>query len=151
MGAFSRPPGRDVEEDIERTYEKFPRLAARRHNSGAVLSGGEQQMLAIARALMGNPRLIMLDEPSLGLSPRVSNEVFAQLDVLRRERNLAIVVVEQSPQTVLELADRVYIFELGKVVSEGRPEELSAQDVLLDSVLGPRNGKHAVKLSTSAP
>jgi len=136
MGAFNRSSTNEVPGEIEQLYQRFSQLAARRNNLGSVLSGGEQQMLAIARALLAAPTLIMFDEPSLGLSPRVLDEVFAYIDTLRRERNMAILVVEQNPRRVLDIADRVYVFELGEVVSEGSPDHFLADDSVLDACLG---------------
>jgi branched-chain amino acid transport system ATP-binding protein len=136
MGAFPRSDTRAVEAEIAGIYERFPNLAGRRHLPASVLSGGEQQMLAIGRGLLANPRLMMLDEPSLGLSPRLTNEVFALIGELNRARGLAILLVEQNTHKALELADRAYVLELGRKVMEGSPRELRADPSLRDAYLG---------------
>jgi branched-chain amino acid transport system ATP-binding protein len=136
MGAFPRSDTRAVEAETAAIYERFPNLAARRHLPASVLSGGEQQMLAIGRGLLANPRLMMLDEPSLGLSPRLTNEVFALIGELNRVRGLAILLVEQNTHKALELAHRAYVLELGRKVMEGSPRELRADPSLRDAYLG---------------
>jgi branched-chain amino acid transport system ATP-binding protein len=136
MGAFHRGDMRAVETEIAALYERFPNLAARRHLPASVLSGGEQQMLAIGRGLLANPAIMMLDEPSLGLSPRLTNEVFALIGELNRTRGLAILLVEQNTHKALELAKRAYVLELGRKVMEGNPRELRADPSLRDAYLG---------------
>jgi branched-chain amino acid transport system ATP-binding protein len=136
MGAYRRRDHAAVRAEIEQTYLRFPQLAARRHNLASVLSGGEQQMLAIGRALLAAPKLMMLDEPSLGLSPRLCNEVFAHIRDLNRERGLAILLVEQNTQRALELADRAYVMELGQVLRDGAAAEIARDLSLLDAYLG---------------
>jgi branched-chain amino acid transport system ATP-binding protein len=136
MGAFHRGDMRAVEMEIAALYERFPNLAARRHLPASVLSGGEQQMLAIGRGLLANPEIMMLDEPSLGLSPRLTNEVFALIGELNRTRGLAILLVEQNTHMALELAKRAYVLELGRKVMEGSPRELRADPSLRDAYLG---------------
>ena len=101
-----------------------------------VLSGGEQQMLAIGRGLLADPRLMMLDEPSLGLSPRLTNEIFALIGELNRKRGLAILLVEQNTHKALELAARAYVLELGRKVMEGKPSQLRDDPSLRDAYLG---------------
>jgi branched-chain amino acid transport system ATP-binding protein len=144
MGAFNRRDGNAVAVEIDDVYQRFPNLAARRHQTASVLSGGEQQMLAIGRALLAAPQVMMLDEPSLGLSPLLSARVFAHIAALRRERNLTILLVEQNTRRALELADRAYVIELGRVVSEGRPRELLADRTLLDAYLGTQRVERPV-------
>jgi branched-chain amino acid transport system ATP-binding protein len=136
MGAFHRGDMRAVETEISALYERFPNLAARRHLPASVLSGGEQQMLAIGRGLLANPAIMMLDEPSLGLSPRLTNEVFALIGELNRTRGLAILLVEQNTHMALALAKRAYVLELGRKVMEGTPRELRADPSLRDAYLG---------------
>jgi branched-chain amino acid transport system ATP-binding protein len=136
MGAFNRRDRAAIAAEIEDVYRRFPNLEARRSRMASVLSGGEQQMLAIGRALLAKPKLMMLDEPSLGLSPLLSAQVFAHIDALRRERDLTILLVEQNTQRALALADRAYVVELGRIVSEGRPRQLLADRTLLDAYLG---------------
>jgi branched-chain amino acid transport system ATP-binding protein len=136
MGAFARGDTRAVKAEIAGIYERFPNLAARRHLPASVLSGGEQQMLAIGRGLLAGPRLMMLDEPSLGLSPRLTTEVFALIGDLNRKRDLAILLVEQNTHRALELAGRAYVLELGRKVMEGEPSQLRADPSLRDAYLG---------------
>jgi branched-chain amino acid transport system ATP-binding protein len=108
-----------------------------------VLSGGEQQMLAIGRGLLANPKIMMLDEPSLGLSPRLTNEVFALIGRINRERGTAILLVEQNTHKALELAGRAYVLKLGHKVMEGAPAELRADPSLRDAYLGRAERKAA--------
>jgi branched-chain amino acid transport system ATP-binding protein len=136
MGAGQRRDGAAVHTEIEQIYQRFPNLAARRHALASVLSGGEQQMLAIGRALLAAPKLMMLDEPSLGLSPRLANEVLAHVRALNRERGLTILLVEQNTQRALEIAHRAYLLELGKVLREGPAAEMASDHSLLDAYLG---------------
>src|SRR4029077_21229051 len=144
MGAFPRSDTRAVEAEIAAIYDRFPNLAARRHLPASVLSGGEQQMLAIGRGLLANPRLRMLAEPSLGLSPRLTNEVFALIGELNRSRGLAILLVEQNTHRALELAHRAYVLELGRKVMEGVPSELRDDPSLRDAYLGRAEQREAV-------
>jgi branched-chain amino acid transport system ATP-binding protein len=141
MGAFNRRLTRALFREIDDIYERFPNLAARRNSPAAVLSGGEQQMLAIGRAIVAAPRLMMLDEPSLGLSPRLSEEVFGCIRSLSREMGITILLVEQNTQRALELADRAYVIELGRVVSQGKPQTLLADGTLLKAYLGSGEAK----------
>ena len=126
LGAYARRGG-GVAEDIERQFERFPILRERRRQPAGTLSGGEQQMLAIARSLMARPRLLLLDEPSLGLAPRLVAEVFAALARLREE-GLTLLVVEQMAEAALEIADRGYVLERGRIVLSG-----GARDLLSDA------------------
>jgi len=141
MGACHRRDHAAVRVEIERTYQRFPNLAARRRDLAAVLSGGEQQMLAIGRALLAAPKLMMLDEPSLGLSPRLVNEVFAHIRALNRDNGLSILLVEQNTQRALEIADRAYLLELGEVKREGAASDIPADRTLLDAYLGRDQGQ----------
>jgi branched-chain amino acid transport system ATP-binding protein len=136
MGAFPRSDTRAVDAEIAGIYDRFPNLAARRQLPASVLSGGEQQMLAIGRGLLANPRIMMLDEPSLGLSPRLTGEVFALIGELNRARGIAILLVEQNTHKALELASRAYVLELGRKVMEGAPAQLRADPSLRDAYLG---------------
>jgi branched-chain amino acid transport system ATP-binding protein len=126
LGAYWRfrsGRGREAREDLERVYEMFPILRERRRQRGGSLSGGEQQMLAVGRALMARPRLLLLDEPCLGLGPRVVRQVMATVADLRRQ-GVTILLVEQNALAALRVADRGYVLETGKVVLEGTAEEL---------------------------
>jgi branched-chain amino acid transport system ATP-binding protein len=136
MGAFPRRDTRAVETEIAEIYARFPNLAARQQLPASVLSGGEQQMLAIGRGLLANPAVMMLDEPSLGLSPRLTNEVFTLIAELNRRRGLAMLLVEQNTHKALEIAARAYVLELGRKVMEGAPAALRADPSLSDAYLG---------------
>ena len=134
IGAHLRRDG-DVARDIARIYERFPNLASRRAMAARVLSGGEQQMLAIGRALLSRPRLIMLDEPSLGLSPLLVDRLFDLLRDLNRG-GLSILLVEQNTQMALDLAARGYVLERGTVVMEGDAQALARNPALAAAYLG---------------
>jgi len=135
MGAYGRRDGAAVRAEIADLYERFPNLGARRHLSAAVLSGGEQQMLAIGRGLLAKPRLMMLDEPSLGLSPLLVRELFLLLRKLNGDGR-ALLLVEQNTTMALAVAARVYVMELGRVVMHGAPRELAADGRLQAAYLG---------------
>jgi branched-chain amino acid transport system ATP-binding protein len=134
MGAYCRDDA-GVSRDVDGIYDRFPNLAARRHMPASVLSGGEQQMLAISRALLAKPRLMMLDEPSLGLSPLLVERLFGLLGSLRDE-GLAILLVEQNTQMALDVATRGLVMELGSVVLQGSADELRHNDRLAAAYLG---------------
>ncbi|MEO7132335.1 MAG: ABC transporter ATP-binding protein [Dermatophilaceae bacterium] len=123
LGFFSHRR-HEIKADLEQMYDLFPRLAERRQQMAGTLSGGEAQMLAVARALMSRPALLMLDEPSLGLAPLKVAELFEYLSRLHQERNLAILLVEQQARTALQLAERGYVLERGRVVVAGGGAEL---------------------------
>ncbi|MCC4307467.1 branched-chain amino acid ABC transporter ATP-binding protein/permease [Alcanivorax marinus] len=133
LGAFLCPADRETR--LEEMFERFPRLRERRHQRAGLLSGGEQQMLAVARGLMSRPRVLLLDEPSLGLAPKIIDELFAALDQLRRE-NMTIVLVDQMAALALSLADRAYVIEGGRVMAEGTAREIAASPELADAYLG---------------
>ena len=134
MGAYCRRDG-DVPRDIAAIYERFPNLGARRDMPASVLSGGEQQMLAISRALLARPRLMMLDEPSLGLSPLLVGRLFDLIGTLNRD-GLAILLVEQNTRMALRAAARGYVMELGRVVLDGPAARLADNDALAAAYLG---------------
>ena len=136
MGAFARRDLRQIAAELADIYQLFPNLAERRDMSASVLSGGEQQMLAIGRGLLANPQFMMLDEPSLGLSPRLTNEVFELIAKINRTRGVAILLVEQNTQKALSLANRAYVLELGRKVMEGEPAGLRTDPSLRDAYLG---------------
>ena len=144
LGAYLRR-GRAARErvaaDLELVHAVFPRLAQRRDQRAGTLSGGEQQMLAIGRAMMAAPRLLVLDEPSLGLAPRVQEEIVSTLRALHQERRLAILVAEQNAVLGLELADRGYVLHRGRVVLEGSSQHLAEQGSLIDLYLGSALGE----------
>jgi branched-chain amino acid transport system ATP-binding protein len=134
-GAITRRD-RDVRRDIDATYDNFPRLAVRRREAAGRLSGGEQQMLAIGRALLARPRLLLLDEPSLGLAPLVIQEVMSRLAALTVEREMAMLLVEQNASSALELATRAYVLEAGRIAVAGRAEDLRHDAALRTAYLG---------------
>jgi len=133
LGAFRDPEDREAR--VEAMLQRFPRLRERLHQRAGLLSGGEQQMLAVARGLMSRPRVLLLDEPSLGLAPKVIAELFASLDRLRDE-NMTILLVDQMAGLALALADRAYVIEGGRVVAQGTAAEIAANDELAEAYLG---------------
>jgi branched-chain amino acid transport system ATP-binding protein len=135
LGAYLRRDRAGIATDLERCYGLFPRLAERRQQLAGALSGGEQQMLAIARALMGRPALLMLDEPSLGLAPKLVGEVMQVLAQLHQD-GLTLLLVEQNAQAALEIADRGYVLEAGQLTLEGPARELLANPSLRAAYLG---------------
>jgi branched-chain amino acid transport system ATP-binding protein len=134
LGAYGRRD-REIDADIGKHFERFPILGERQHQPAGTLSGGEQQMLAIARALMARPRLLLLDEPSLGLAPRLVTEVFGALAALREE-GLTLLLVEQMAETALAIADRGYVLEQGRIVLGGTAAELRADERVARAYLG---------------
>jgi len=125
LGAFTRRgQTREVADDLDQIYSMFPILAERRRLPAGALSGGEQQMLAIGRALMARPRMLLLDEPSMGLAPAVTKEIFARIVALRQERGLTVLLVEQNARMALTIADRGYVLETGRVILQGPAGEL---------------------------
>lgn len=136
LGAWLRRDQRAITTDIERCFALFPRLAERQHQLAGSLSGGEQQMLAIARSLMASPSLLMLDEPSLGLAPKLVAEVMGTLAQLHRD-GLTILLVEQNANAALAIADRGYVLEAGAIRFSGSAADLRSNDDLRASYLGP--------------
>lgn len=134
-GAFVRKDKKEIEKDIEKYFNKFPRLRERRNQKAGSLSGGEQQMLAICRALMSRPKLLLLDEPSIGLAPLVVNEVF---DIIRelKEEGLTILLVEQNAKQALKVADYGYILEVGKIVMSDQAGNLLRSEAVQKAYLG---------------
>jgi ABC-type branched-subunit amino acid transport system ATPase component len=133
LGAFLYPQGRELQ--VEAMLLRFPRLRERLHQRAGLLSGGEQQMLAIARALMSQPRILLLDEPSLGLAPKVIGDLFAALDQLRQE-GMTILLVDQMAGLAIALADRAYVMEGGVIVAKGTAAEIAANSALTQAYLG---------------
>ena len=134
MGAFSRRGG-NIDADMERVFEQFPRLKERRKQVAGTLSGGEQQMLAMGRALMSNPKLLMLDEPSMGLAPILVEQIFDIIKNLHKA-GTTILLVEQNAQVALSVADRGYVLETGKIVTTGTGAELLASPAIKKAYLG---------------
>jgi len=136
LGAYTRKDKPRVHEDMERMYGYFPRLRERRRQQAGTLSGGEQQMLAVSRALMLRPKLLLLDEPSFGLAPLVVQELFAILRAINRSERVSMLVVEQNAALALEVADHAYVLETGRVVLSGTAQEIRRNDVVRRSYLG---------------
>jgi len=136
LGAMSRRGRGEIAADIERVYAYFPRLKERRTQQAGTLSGGEQQMLAIGRALMLRPRLMLLDEPSFGLAPRIVEELFGILARMNREQGVALLLVEQNAALALELADHAYLIETGRLVMAGPAREIGRDENVRRAYLG---------------
>jgi branched-chain amino acid transport system ATP-binding protein len=136
LGAYTRRDRAEVDADIARWYELFPRLGQRRGQPAGSMSGGEQQMLAIARALMARPKLVLLDEPSLGLAPIVTQHLFETLGKLNMEDGVSMLVVEQNAGLALEIARRGYVLEVGRIVVTGASDELANNDDVRRAYLG---------------
>jgi branched-chain amino acid transport system ATP-binding protein len=134
LGAYTRRGG--IKEEAQRVFAYFPRLEERKGQQAGTLSGGEQQMLALGRALMARPKLVLLDEPSLGLAPLLVQEIFAALAKMKEEDGMAVLVVEQNASLALASAARAYVLEVGKVVVEGSSDELRANESVRRSYLG---------------
>jgi branched-chain amino acid transport system ATP-binding protein len=135
LGAYTRRD-REVAADLELWYAVYPRLAQRRRQHAGSMSGGEQQMLAIARALMARPKLVLLDEPSLGLAPIITQELFRTLGDLNREHGISLLLVEQNAGLALGIAQRAYVLETGAIVVSGTAAELAGNDDVRRAYLG---------------
>lgn len=135
VGAFLRDDTAGIKEDLERCYELFPRLKEREKQYGGTLSGGEQQMLAISRGIMARPKLMMLDEPSLGLAPIIVTQIFEIIKEINKQ-GTAIMLVEQNANKALAICDRAYILSVGKVAISGTREEILADETLSQAYLG---------------
>jgi len=136
LGAYTRKDRAAVETDLERVYGYFPRLKERREQQAGTLSGGEQQMLAVSRALMLSPRLMLLDEPSFGLAPLIVRELFEILRTVNEKEKVSMLVVEQNAAMALELADHAYLIETGRIVLSGSSKEIQQNDAVRRSYLG---------------
>jgi len=135
LGAYTRSSRREIQADLDRQFALFPRLAERRHQLAGTLSGGEQQMLAIARALMSQPKLLLLDEPSLGLAPTIVREIFAIIQHLRTT-GVTILLVEQNAHLALQTADRGYVLEAGRITLTGAASRLLDDERVKKAYLG---------------
>ena len=135
MGAYTRNDKNEIEESLANVYRRFPRLEERKNQMAGTLSGGEQQMLAMGRALMSKPKIILMDEPSMGLSPILVNEMF---DIIRAvsESGTTVLLVEQNAKKALAIADRAYVLETGKIVLEGNAKDLLEDDSIKKAYLG---------------
>jgi branched-chain amino acid transport system ATP-binding protein len=136
LGAMTRRAGREIAADIERIYVNFPRLKERRTQQAGTLSGGEQQMLAVGRALMLRPRLLLLDEPSFGLAPLIVEELFGILRQINAETGVSMLIVEQNAALALELAEHAYLLETGRVVMDAPAAIVGADESIRRSYLG---------------
>ena len=136
LGAYTRKDRAAVEADLERVYGYFPRLRERRAQQAGTLSGGEQQMLAVSRALMLRPKLMLLDEPSFGLAPLIVKELFAILRTVNQKERVSMLVVEQNAAMALDLADHAYLIETGRVVLSGLAADIRKDDAVRRSYLG---------------
>lgn len=135
LGSYARRDKANLKGELDGVFEMFPRLKERRHQAAGTLSGGEQQMLAIGRALMSKPKLLLLDEPSLGLAPLLVKEIFSNLKKIRA-RGVTILLVEQNAHLALEIADRAYVLETGRVILEGNAKEIAANPRVKEAYLG---------------
>jgi len=135
MGAYLKTNKREIAEDMDRAYRMFPRLKERESQKAGTLSGGEQQMLAMGRALMSRPRLLLLDEPSLGLAPLVVHTIFEAIDEIRT-KGTTILLVEQNAHAALGHSDRCYVLETGRIVMEGPSKQLAADPRIKEAYLG---------------
>ncbi len=135
-GSYTRTDRQNVRQDIEHVYDYFPRLRERKNQTAGYLSGGEQQMLAIGRALMAKPKLVMLDEPSLGLAPLLVREIFNIIQRINQDEGTTILLVEQNARLALDVADYAYIMENGRIVLDGEPETLKSNADVREFYLG---------------
>ncbi|MDK2866729.1 MAG: branched-chain amino acid transport system ATP-binding protein [Clostridiales bacterium] len=135
MGAYIRKDKAGIESDLEKVFNYFPRLKERINQPAGTLSGGEQQMLAIGRALMSKPKLMLMDEPSMGLAPILVQEIFNIIDTIK-ESGTTILLVEQNANQALQIADRAYVLETGKIINSGDAKELLADDTIRQAYLG---------------
>jgi branched-chain amino acid transport system ATP-binding protein len=135
MGAYLSNNKREIAADMERAFQMFPRLKEREAQKAGTLSGGEQQMLAIGRALMSNPRLLLLDEPSLGLAPLIVHIIFEAIDEIKT-KGTTILLVEQNAHAALKHSDRGYVLETGRIVMEGPSKDLAADPKIKEAYLG---------------
>ncbi len=135
MGAYTRKDKKEIEENLNKVYQRFPRLRERKNQRAGTLSGGEQQMLAMGRALMSNPKMIVMDEPSMGLSPIFVNEIF---DIIEKVSagGTTVLLVEQNAKKALSIADRAYVLETGKIVLSGNAKDLMNDDSIKKAYLG---------------
>ncbi len=136
MGAFARSNKAEVQRDMDRVYERFPRLAERKRQQAGTMSGGEQQMLVIGRALMAKPSLLLLDEPSLGLAPLLVQEIARSIVSINEEEGVSIILVEQNSRMALRVSDRAYALETGRIALEGESKEMLEDDRVRKLYLG---------------
>jgi len=130
LGAFFVTDFRDLQERLEKVFELFPVLKTRIHQTSGTLSGGEQGMTAIGRGMMSKPKMLLLDEPSLGLAPRLVQELFETVDRINKEENTTVLLIEQNAVKALSIAYHGYVLQKGKIIAEGTAQELLATDVI---------------------
>lgn len=135
MGAYTRKDRAEIDESLQNVYKRFPRLEERKNQMAGTLSGGEQQMLAMGRALMSKPKIILMDEPSMGLSPILVNEIFDIIQAVS-ESGMTVLLVEQNAKKALSIADRAYVLETGNIVLEGKAKDLLEDDSIKKAYLG---------------
>ena len=135
-GAYTRPKGSNIDDDIAQMYERFPRLKERRAQQAGTMSGGEQQMLAFARALMSHPKIICMDEPTMGLSPKLVEDVLEQIAKLRDELGVSVLMVEQQAELALSIADYGYVLQNGRIRLHGKASELLHNPAVQEAYLG---------------
>lgn len=135
MGAYTRKNKEEIQQMLQTVFERFPRLEERQNQPAGTLSGGEQQMLAMGRALMSHPKIILMDEPSMGLSPIFVNEIFDIIQAVR-DSGTTVLLVEQNARKALTIADRAYVLETGKIVLEGKADDLLENDSIKKAYLG---------------
>ena len=135
LGAYTRKDRSNIDKELQSIYERFPRLAERKNQLAGTLSGGEQQMLAMGRALMSKPSIVLMDEPSMGLSPILVNEIFDIIESISKS-GTTVLLVEQNAKKALSIADRAYVLETGKVVLEGHAKDLLENDSIKKAYLG---------------
>ena len=136
MGAYLRNDKEGIEKDLEMVFKRFPRLEERKSQMAGTLSGGEQQMLAMARALMAKPKLLLLDEPSMGLSPILVNEIFDIIQTINKEDGTTILLVEQNANKALQIANRAYVLETGKITTGGDAKSVASDPKVKEAYLG---------------
>ncbi len=136
LGAYLRKDKVEVKKDFDKVYNLFPRLYERRAQLAGTLSGGEQQMLAIGRAMMSKPKLLLLDEPSMGLAPLLIKDIFRIIETINKEQGITILLVEQNAHMALKIADRAYVIETGKVVMSGDAKEIANDESVKKAYLG---------------
>lgn len=136
LGAYLRKDRGSIEEDLRFVFEMFPVLKERKNQKAGTLSGGEQQMLAVGRALMSNPKLLMMDEPSVGLAPLMKEKISEAIETIKKERNVTILISEQDASLVLSISDRAYVMETGKIKMQGKGKELIDNDYVKVTYLG---------------